>query len=252
MCPPPAATQAFHERSLVLHVPGFEIPAAVTVPGTGAPRALVVVIPGSLFSDVNGDFPAWNVRPHVYAHLARQLAERGLAVYRFAKLGPGTGSVETDPDAAVTVKSWDGRMVIARAALAAARQIMGEGELPERPLILAGHSEGAVVASVLAATGSVVDGLVLLSGPSVGLLGIMREQVTTMTAPEVRATVLAALEEAIACVRRGEPIPERLRDTPGVGGLAAMDERGLKYMRDTDAVDPAATLARVAAPVLIF
>src|SRR6476620_12190171 len=74
-------------------------------------------IPGSLFSDVNGDYPTWSSFPHVYAHLARQLSARGHAVYRFAKLGPGTGSVPTDPELSATLRNWDGRLTIAVAAL---------------------------------------------------------------------------------------------------------------------------------------
>ena len=45
---------------------------------------------------MNGDYPAWSSFPHVYAHLAHQLSARGHAVYRYAKLGPGTGSVPKD------------------------------------------------------------------------------------------------------------------------------------------------------------
>ena len=57
---------------------------------TSAPLpSAILLVPGSLFSDVNGDYPTWNSFPHVYAHLARQLSARGHAVYRFAKLGPG-------------------------------------------------------------------------------------------------------------------------------------------------------------------
>ena len=54
----------------------------------------ILLVPGSLFSDVNGDYPTWSSFPHVYAHLAHQLSALGHAVYRFAKLGPGTGSAK--------------------------------------------------------------------------------------------------------------------------------------------------------------
>ena len=89
---------SYVEHALTLAVSGWEIPAALTLPPgerSVVPSA-VLLVPGSLFSDVNGDYPAWSVFPHVYAHLARQIAERGHAVYRFAKLGPGTGSVAVD------------------------------------------------------------------------------------------------------------------------------------------------------------
>jgi len=85
----------FIETLTTLDVPGWSIPAALTLPAnctadSELPSAIILV-PGSLFSDVNGDYPAWNSFPHVYGHLARQLSAKGHAVYRFAKLGPGDG-----------------------------------------------------------------------------------------------------------------------------------------------------------------
>src|ERR1044071_4150645 len=110
-------TTSYIEHACVLAVSGWEIPAALTLP-PGATRvaSAILLVPGSLFSDVNGDYPAWNSFPHVYAHLAHQLSARGHAVYRFAKLGPGTGSVATDTTEAAKIRTWDGRLTIATAA----------------------------------------------------------------------------------------------------------------------------------------
>src|SRR5690349_2588448 len=110
-------TTSYIEQACTLAVPGWEIPAALTLPkmheNDGALESAILLVPGSLFSDVNGDYPTWNSFPHVYAHLAHQFAARGHAVYRFAKLGPGTGSVTTDAEAAATLRTWDGRLAIA-------------------------------------------------------------------------------------------------------------------------------------------
>src|SRR5881275_2654663 len=94
---------AYVEHASTFDVSGWRIPAALTLPTESGdhdapPASAILLIPGSLFSDVNGDYPTWNSFPHVYAHLARQLSARGHAVLRFAKLGPGTGSVPTDPE----------------------------------------------------------------------------------------------------------------------------------------------------------
>src|SRR5215467_9076203 len=114
---------SYVEHSALLRVSGWEIPAALTLPARREPElaSAILLIPGSLYSDVNGDYPTWNSFPHVYAHLARQLAARGHAVYRFAKLGPGTGSVAIDPETSASVRNWAGRLVIATAALDAMR-----------------------------------------------------------------------------------------------------------------------------------
>ena len=132
---------------------GWNIPAALTLPASADASELpsaILLVPGSLFSDVNGDYPSWNSFPHVYAHLARQLSARGHAVYRFAKLGPGTGSVATDADASARVRTWDGRLLIATAALDAMQRELAARGIRARRTIGAGHSEGSVVVSRLA------------------------------------------------------------------------------------------------------
>src|SRR5580765_1073461 len=116
-------TTSYIEHACTLRVPGWEIPAALTLPAAASeplPSAILLV-PGSLFSDVNGDYPAWNIFPHVYAHLARQLSSLGHAVYRYAKLGPGTGSARVDEPGAIA-STWDGRVEITIGALRAMRR----------------------------------------------------------------------------------------------------------------------------------
>lgn len=240
-----------HEIPLTLSVSGYAVPAMLTLPAGGAPVGGVLLVPGSLYSDVNGDYPAWNVFPHTNAHLARQMAERGLAVYRFAKLGPGTGSEVTVPDAAAGVRDWRGRTTIARAALAHFRAELDARQVTVPRLVLAGHSEGAVVVSVLARDGVDADGIVLLAGPAVGILSVMREQVPAMRPPEDREAVLADLDRVIAAIMAGQPIPEELKSREGIGGLAMMPPEGLRYMRECEATDPAAAIAGYAGPVLI-
>ena len=179
---------AIREQTLTLSVSGWEVPAVLSLPAQAADRAAsaILLIPGSLFSDVNGDYPAWNMFPHVYGHLARQLSARGHAVYRFAKMGPGTGSIEVDPTISNRVRNWPGRLVVARAALAAMKNALAAVEVSPLRLVLAGHSEGAVIASLLAVSEppDALDGVVLLSGPAVGILGIMREQLPMMLPKE--------------------------------------------------------------------
>ncbi len=239
-------TTSYIEERCTLAVPGWNIPAALTMPaertaGDPLPSAILLV-PGSLFSDVNGDYPTWSSFPHVYAHLARQLSARGHAVYRFAKLGPGTGSVPTDPELSVTLRNWDGRLTIAAAALDAMhRELDARGATTERT-IAAGHSEGSVVVSRLAVCdrASDLDGIILLSGPSVGILEIMRDQIGFGLQPDQVDDARRRLGEAIEFVRRGEPIPQALVHGPamGIGALASMPEEGRRYMRDVDATDP--------------
>ena len=245
---------ACQERRLTLAVSGWEIPAALTLPASGAPASAILLIPGSLFSDVNGDYPAWNLRPHVYAHLARQLSTRGHAVYRYAKMGPGTGSVAVNQAESERVKSWPGRVVVARAALAAMRAALADSGGAAMLTVLAGHSEGAVVASLLATGPDVapLDGVALLSGPSLGILGIMREQVGAFLPPGTDLDAARAdFDAGAAFVRRGEAIPPELESRPSLRGLVGVGRAGQAYLAACDASDPCAAAARIAAPVLI-
>lgn len=247
----PVGVTVCRERHLTLRVSGIEIPAAITEPASTQPVTAVLLVPGSLFCDVNGDFPVWQSRPRVYAYLAEQLSALGHVVYRFAKLGPGTGSVIVDPAQAAEIQNWPGRVVIARAALAHLRRELVSVNHASLPIILAGHSEGAVVVSLMVHEEPSVRGVVLLSGPSVGLLDIMRESLVAMTPPLTRDTALEAFDAVVRHIRRGEPVPDELEEREGAAMLASMDARGHEYMRAVDATDPMRAIATVRQPVLI-
>ncbi|MGH7654759.1 MAG: alpha/beta hydrolase family protein, partial [Gemmatimonadaceae bacterium] len=116
------------------------------------------------------------------------------------------------------LRSWAGRATIAHAALAHFRAELAARGLAPRRLVLAGHSEGSVVASVIVAEGAVADGVVLLSGPSVGIISIMTEQMGSAAA---------------------------------LGAIEGMPPDAQQYMRDCDATDPVAMIAGYEKPVLI-
>ncbi len=237
----------FTETPLTLEVDGLRFPARLTVPAAGDPVAAIVLIPGSLFIDVDGDLPSFNLHPHMYADLARQLAARGHAVLRYAKPGPGTGTETVDAERAQAHLHFAERVVVARAALKALREGLGDKASKVRVWIVAGHSEGAVVASLLALQEPALSGLISLSGPSTGLLSIMRDQAAAMPG----AGDLKVYDDALARIRRGEPLPPEAARHPQTAMLATMDPRNLSYIREVDAVDPAPALAAVERPVLL-
>ena len=252
-------TTSHIETLTTLEVPGWSIPAALTVPASwtaeSALPSAILLVPGSLFSDVNGDYPTWHSFPHVYAHLARQLSAKGHAVYRFAKLGPGTGSTPTDPDLAANLRNWDGRLAIAAAALdAMARELEHRGVRVART-IAAGHSEGSVVVSRLAVSeaGRRLDGVILLSGPSVGILGIMREQIDVHVPPADREDARRKHDDAVGYIHRGARIPASLATGTGMGisALANMPPEALDYMRDVDLTDPVALAREMPQPTVV-
>jgi uncharacterized protein len=238
----PAA--AYAEEMLGLEAYGMRFPAALTVPRDGSPASAIVMVPGSLYMDVDGNLPFMGARPHAYADLARQLASLGHAVLRYAKPGPGTGTEVVDSVAARHQQHFTARADVARAAVD-----LLVSRVPSVPVVLAGHSEGAVVVSMLAPDDARAGGVITLSGPATGLFDIMREQMPRPTGSPPGA--YAAFDTAVAHLRAGKPIPESIAKDPTLAMMVSIGENGLRYITEIDAVDPAAALARVTVPVLI-
>lgn len=245
---PGNGAEASGEEDVWVTVAGVRVACRLTRPD-GAAAGAVLLVPGSLFSDVDGNYPTMNMRPHAYADLARQLRARGYAVLRMAKIGPGTGSQTIDPALAASHADFQTRVAVAAAGLALLRARAGAGAAP---VLVAGHSEGAVVAALLAggADAAAIDGVVSLSGPALPILGIMREQIAAM-APAGGAPDMAPFDRVAAAIRAGEALPAEAAGDPGLSMLAAMPAAAHAYLRSVDRVDPVAALAAVRQPVLI-
>lgn len=235
------------EQDVAVTVSGVKI-ACQFSPADGDAVGAVLIVPGSLFSDVDGNYPTMNMRPHAYADLAAHMSARGFAVLRMAKIGPGTGSQTINAMLAASHVQFLTRVSVAAAGLALLRATVGA-----RPVIVAGHSEGAVVASLLAAGADAasIDGVVSLSGPALPIFAVMRAQIEAM-APVGMKPDMTLFERTVAAIRAGvAPPPEAARD-PQTAMLTTMPAMGHAYLRSADRVDPAAALAQVRQPVLII
>lgn len=226
---------------------GAEVPCRISQ-GTGEVRALVLLIPGSLYSDVEGNYPSMNMRPHTYVDLARQLSDRGFAVLSMAKIGPGTGSRTIDAEAAKQHTDFRARVAVAEAGLGLLRSTV-----PGKPVFVAGHSEGAVVASLLAASsaGTIIDGVISLSGPALPLLSILRGQVAGM-APPGTVPDMSVFDRTVAAIRQGEGLPAEAKSNPQTMMLTSMPEQGLAYLRSIDRIDPTVAIAHVPQRMLLI
>ncbi len=120
------------------------------------------------------------------------------------------------------------------------------------PVIVAGHSEGAKVANLLAqgAAASRIDGIVSLSGAAEHLLDLLRHQVSGMAPPGVSPD-LSVFDRTVAAIRTGSALPPEASSDPFSAMMAGMPEAAHHYLRTVDAVDPRAEIARVPQPVLI-
>nr|KEP24036.1 alpha/beta hydrolase [Georgenia sp. SUBG003] len=218
---------------------GHTLAGTLTVPDGAGPFPAVLLVPGS--GPVDRDSNVRRLRLDITGQLARALAGCGFATLRYDKRGVGastgdfraTGFLDGADDAEAALE-----------ALAAAPETD-----PGRVLML-GHSEGALVAGIVAARSAVPAGVVLLSGSATPGEGLLRWQ-TRQIAPTLPAAVRLVLrllrtdlETRVA--KNHEKIRATTTDVARVDG-ARLNAR---WHREFMAYDPRTDLARVHVPVL--
>ena len=227
-------------REVPVSVPG-EPPLAgtLTLPTTPGPVPAVLLAPGSGPLDRDSDHR--RMRFGVTRDLAHALARAGLASLRYDKRGvgatPGDWRRAGLSDAA-------GDLVRALEALAARPEVDGER------VVLAGHSEGALLATMAAAGGARVAGVVLLAGSATPGDELLRWQARRI-APTLPAPVRGLLRLLrVDLERKVAANHERIRatttDVARVGGARV----NARWHREFLSYDPRADLARIAVPVL--
>jgi pimeloyl-ACP methyl ester carboxylesterase len=248
-------TLPINEEELFLEAEGLRLPAKLTGPVEGKPRWGVVIIPGSMASDVDGNYPETHSNPHMYADLAHQLAARGHTVLRYAKEGAGTGSVVLDEAASLAHPIFSKQQYIAAAAAQKLRELAPE----IAGLALAGHSEGSVHGMVVAQWPQVrPDAFISLSGPGTRYFDLFFGWADSQPGDSISLGPVKMLKttykKIFEVLRTGEELPGEIANDPSYAnsfGRMGNDPRGKQYMRDYDAVDPAQEIARVPCPVLI-
>ncbi len=206
---------------------GHTLAGTLTLP-RGASRAhpvgAVVTITGSGPQDRDEYLGLPGFRP--FRQLADSLGRRGIAVLRMDDRGVGasTGTFRgtTDPEFTEDI----------RAGLAYLRT---RPEVDARRLAVMGHSEGALIAPMVAAKEPALRAIVLLAGvarPARGALQFQMENIVrhdTSLTPVRRDSALAAVPERIDAMMAADP-----------------------WMRFLLQYDPAATARHVKTPVLIL
>lgn len=238
-------------------IDGLQIPGVLLLPQR--PVASLLLIPGSLNSDVDGNyapmFPGQpSAAPHAYKDVALQLASHRIAVLRYAKSGPGTGSVVINKEeVAQKYRVFPQRVRVAEVFLSELRR-----RVPGIAYFVAGHSEGAVVATLLAQSHKEIRGIVSLSGPAQPLLRLLATQQFESDRRGGRLTV--DLEGQYAAALRmfddfvaSRPLPEDYASNPYARVLSfAVAPDNAPYLRSLESVDPAAEFAKIAQPALII
>jgi pimeloyl-ACP methyl ester carboxylesterase len=227
-------------RELPVAVPGDPVLAGtLALPDGDGPFPAVLIASGS--GPLDRDSNHRRARFDVARQLAHPLADGGLASLRYDKRG--VGATPGDWRAPGLTDNVDdlGR---ALAALAARPEVDGGR------LVLAGHSEGAILAATLAARGAVVRGLVLLAGsatPGEELLRWQGRQLATTLPRAVRVLLRLLrtdLETKAEANRR--KVAATTTDVARVGGARI----NARWLREFMAHDPREDLRRVTVPVL--
>ncbi|KIG17282.1 Hydrolase, alpha/beta fold family protein [Enhygromyxa salina] len=205
--------------------------------GAGA-RPAVLFVGGAGPQDRRGIVPHSPV--DIGSHeLQDLLAAAGFAVLRVDDRGVGQSGIGDDPNPGFAALIDDARRALA--ALAGLPQVD-----PSR-IIIIGHGEGALVASILAAEGTrargrkrAVAGLVLLAAPARNLRELVYDEIRASLAGHRDGEVRVAVGRA-----------QRVHDAALAGeDLPASSEGARAWMTEAFAEDPLARLAKVRAPVL--
>lgn len=186
-------------RAIEVRVPSPQgaLGGTLTIPcGATGSLPAAVLIAGTGVQDRDGAVQDDSYRP--LREIADALSREGVAVLRFDDRGAAEGRYWTPPTAAHVAED-------VRAALSLLRE---RAEIDSERLFLIGHSEGGIVAPMVAASDPRVRGVILLAAPARPWLEIRRQAAqlsaardTTLRTAEARdsaARALFANDERIA------------------------------------------------------
>jgi uncharacterized protein len=227
-------------REVGVRVPGEPaLAGTLTLPDAAGPVPAVLLASGS--GPLDRDSNHRRARFDVARQLAAALAAGGLASLRYDKRGVGAGP--GDWRAAGFTDNVDD-LERALDTLAA------RPEVDPACLLLAGHSEGALLAAALAARGARAAGVVLLSMSATPGAALLRWQAREL-APTLPAPVRALLRlfrtdlEAKVAANHAR-IAATTTDVARIGGARV----NARWHREFLAHDPRTDLARLQVPVL--
>jgi pimeloyl-ACP methyl ester carboxylesterase len=227
------------ETTLTFRSGDVTLAGTLTVPAGQGPFPAVLLIPGS--GPVDRDSNHKRMRLDITRQLADALLEAGVATLRYDKRGVGASGGRWR--AAGFADNADD----ARAALAT---LADRPEIDRSRLVIAGHSEGALLATVVAAGNDQLAGVVLLSGSATPGEQLLRWQASRIapTLPRAVRVVLRLLrtdlEQKVA--KNHARIKATSTDEARIDGATI----NARWHREFMAYDPEPDLARISVPVL--
>ena len=232
----------YDEEEVRFESEGVTLAGTLTLPRGAGPWPAAVLITGSGAQDRNEDTPGpGGLKLGIFRAIADTLTRRGVAVLRYDDRGVG-GSGGNLATAGLSDLVADVR--------AAVHYLRGRPEIDPARIALIGHSEGGIIAPIVAAQDSGLAGIVLMAGTATPLDSVLVEQAVAAAREAGGDSASLAesrelVERVSRAVREGEDI-ESLDLPPALEQLARS-----KWLREHVEHDPLATIRQVRVPVLI-
>jgi uncharacterized protein len=233
---PPSPT--FSSINITFTTPsGLGTNGTVTTPASAGKHPAVLFIAGSGPTDRNGDGALLPGKIGTLRFLAETVATDAVTL-RFDKLGVGKSQVPAD----LTAVTFDDFVA---QATAARDWLSQQPSVDPARVVIAGHSEGGLIALVLATqTPSPTTKLALFSPPGGSYLSVIRDQLATQLSADVLRTYDALAAELRTTGSIASPPEDR--------ALASVFNRlTLKFLASADRYDPVALAGNLNASTLL-
>jgi pimeloyl-ACP methyl ester carboxylesterase len=221
------------EQAVTLAVRGGVLHGTLALPAVDGKVPVVLLHAGSGPTDRDGNSAALPGRNDSLRLLADALVHAGIASVRYDKRGVGASALLGAREADLRLDNYIDD------AAAWLRQLRADPRFTR--IVMAGHSEGALIAMV-ACQKAQVDGCVLIAGAGSGLDDILRAQLK----PHMPAELYAQNERILLALKRGEQVA----DVPPAL-LAFYRPSAQPYLISSLQIDPRAAVAALRMPVLI-
>lgn len=231
MFTPLANAQTLLNQAMTLQVADGVLHGSLLLPKADDPIPVALLIAGSGPTDRNGNNPMG--RNDSLKRLAQALARRGIASLRYDKRGIGQSQPVAPDESKLSVEAY--------VADAEAWALKLKADERFSNVLLIGHSEGALIAS-LAAPAVKPAALISIAGSGRAIDQLLREQLQGRLPPALLATAFYLLDE-LKAGRPHEQVPEKLQVLfrPSVQ----------PYLISLFQHDPAEAFANTTAPALI-
>ena len=218
----PPANPTYIQEEITFRTQGvdYDFKGTLTYPKKEGKYPLMIMISGSGLQ--NRDEEIMQHRP--FAVIADYMANNGIAVFRYDDRGFGSEDTAlfnaTTLDYAIDVES-------------ALNAVKNHPNIDTDKIGLVGHSEGGLIAPIVASRNSDVDFLILLAGPGVNGMEVLVEQ--TKAILKVNGYSKKEIEEQLKALKNGE--------------LAGHSHPWMKCFLD---LEPAEYLKKVKQPILVL